>query len=130
MRRWHFSLLFSCPYHGDVPRVVFFFKSNQIKIKLQSRFGDSVSGQGSVKTKAHRRRGRDGRGSIWTFCPLTSKQIGKRTPALSLYAVVDFSPTSPPPPAVTVATRVRFLGTIKRNALAMSQDPKGVSERG
>lgn len=101
-----------------------------LSVKLQSRFGGSVSGQGNVKTKAHLRRGRDGRGSIWTF--FTSKQIGKRTPALSLYAVtvMDFSPTSPPPPTVTVTTRVRFLGTIKRNALAMSQDPKGVSERG
>ncbi|KAM7416068.1 hypothetical protein PAMA_018236 [Pampus argenteus] len=33
-----------------------------------------------------------------------------------------------PPPAVTAIARVRFLASMKRNLLAMSLDPKGVSE--
>lgn len=42
--------------------------------------------------------------------------------------VVDFSPASPPPLTVTAIARVRFLASMKRNPLAMSLDPKGVSE--
>lgn len=64
--------------------------------------------------------------------PLSSGRL-EIVPLIShstLYSVVDFSPASHCPPPVTAIARVRFLASMKRNPLAMSLDPKGVSERG
>ncbi len=82
-----------------------------LPVKLHSRFDDPVGGEGNVKIKRmkHLRRRRTEGAPSGHFVPAAASDW-KCTPALStLYVtVVDFSPTGPPPPTVTVGAREVF----------------------
>lgn len=147
MRRWHFShsspaaclslpwghcrgVFFIC---GDVSEEEAHDFSSLCPITIKIWRFSGWKRKCQNKKHLSREGRRDGRCFIWTFCPIISSRLENvllpSHSALHL-TVVDFSPASPPPPTVTGFARVRFLASTERNPLAMSLDPRGVSERG
>lgn len=94
----------------------------QIAIKIWRFSGRKRKCQNIKRMQHLRRKGRrDGKCSIWTFCPLSSSRLENvPLPSYSMLhlTVVDFSLASLP--TVTAIARVKFLASIKCNPLAVS----------